>query len=86
LRAEPQKQWRLLPIAAEKTAKISESLLMVSFYNEARTFFQDLPAGRQAQRTAEANIFIFGFFSFCILGRQRPTQPNAGGRKEFPMF
>ena len=40
-RATPQKQWRLLPIAAEKTAKISESLLMVSFYNEARTFFQE---------------------------------------------
>ena len=41
-RAIPQKQWRFLQIAAEKTATISESLILVSLYSEARTFFQDL--------------------------------------------
>jgi hypothetical protein len=40
-RATPHKHWRFLQIAAEKTAKFSESFLMVSLYSEARTFFQE---------------------------------------------
>ena len=40
-RATPQKPWRFLQIAAEKTAKISESLILVGIYDQARTFFQN---------------------------------------------
>jgi hypothetical protein len=39
---EPQKQWRFLKIAEEKTAKVSESLIWARIYNLARTFFQNL--------------------------------------------
>jgi hypothetical protein len=39
-RATPQKHWRFLQIAAEKTAKISESLILAQIYHKARTFFQ----------------------------------------------
>ena len=40
-RATPQKPWRFLQIAAQKTAKISESLILVGIYDQARTFFQE---------------------------------------------
>jgi len=40
-RAIPQKQWRFLQIAEQKTATISESLILVRIYNQARTFFQN---------------------------------------------
>jgi hypothetical protein len=40
-RAEPQKHWAALSAALENRAEKSESLKMVSFYNKARTFFQN---------------------------------------------
>jgi hypothetical protein len=40
-RATPQKHWRFLQIAAEKTAKFSESLILAQIYHKARTFFQE---------------------------------------------
>jgi len=40
-RATPQKHWRFLQIAAEKTATISESLILAQIYHKARTFFQE---------------------------------------------
>jgi len=38
--AEPQKQWKFLKTAEEKTGKIPESMILVWLYNEVRTFFQ----------------------------------------------
>jgi len=37
----PKKQWAALSAAHEKIGKISESLVMVSLYNEIRTFFKN---------------------------------------------
>jgi len=40
-RATPQKPWQFLQIAEQETATISESLITVRIYNQARTFFQN---------------------------------------------